>query len=315
MDSNAGGESASYVASDAEDMVDYLTQQKESGKINGNTFIIQEVVKGAEVSTELWLCNGTPIWPANSTFEDKHFLAGGLGQRTGAEVSLVCHYEGTTSKIIEKTIRRLLPLLKYSKFNGCVDVNCIVSEKDHEPYFLEWTPRLGYSAIWAYMAILGIPISEYFHRISKGPFTIPFKSTWGTSLKISIPPYPTEIIPDKASEETYSLQEGVRVNGKYGDDFIPIDCQKGKRTELEIAGTSCIVGECIGRSRNALEAWRSSQKVFKSVEVPNQSGRYTDGITDLLDRVNKLRKWGYDIPDPNKFAGVRASTPLAATPA
>lgn len=296
MDSNAGGEGASYVSKDAEEMVDYLSQQKESGKINGNTFIAQDVVKGAEISTELWFSGGEPVWPANSTFETKKFLAGELGIRTGCEVSLVCHYEGTRSKIIDKTIRKIFPLLKYSKWTGCIDVNCIVSEEDHEPYFLEWTPRLGYSAIYAYSAILGIPLSEYFYRISRGPFTIPFKNKWGVSLKVSIPPYPTTIENEKASEETYGLQEGVRVNGAYGKDFIPIDCMRGKKTELMCSGVTCIIGECLGCRDSPIEAWRSSQKVFKSVEVPNAQGRYTDGIMDPLERVQKLKKWGFDLP-------------------
>lgn len=310
MDSNAGGESASYVAKDAEDMVDYLTQQKESGKISGNTFIIQEVVKGAEISTEVWFCNGEPVWPANSTLEDKHFLAGGLGPRTGCETSLVYHYEDTHSKIVDKTIRKLFPLLKYSKWTGCLDVNCIVSEDDHEPYFLEFTPRIGYSAIYAYMSILGMPVSEYFHKLSRGSFSIPFKALWGSSLKISIPPYPTTIEPEAASTETYGLQEGVRVNGKYGPDFIPIDCQKGKKTDLECSGVTGIIGEALGRGKTILEAWRASQRVFKSVEVPNKQGRYTDGVEDIWKRALKLRQFGYECPSPSGEAG-RPFTPSA----
>lgn len=296
MDSNAGGEGASYVSKDAEDMVDYLSQQKESGKINGNTFIAQDVVKGAEVSTEVWFSGGDPVWPANSTFETKKFLAGELGIRTGCEVSLVYHYEGTRSKIVDGTIRKIFPLLKYAKFTGCIDVNTIVSEEDHKPYFLEWTPRIGYSAIYAYMSILGIPISEYFHRVSRGTFTIPFKNAWGTALKVSIPPYPTAIENPKASEETYGLQEGVRVNGQYGKDFIPVDVMKGKKSEFMVAGTTCIVGEALGRGNSILEAWRASQKVFKSVEVPNKQGRYTDGIEDCFKRADQLKKWGFEVP-------------------
>jgi phosphoribosylglycinamide synthetase-like protein len=312
-DANAGGESASYVAKDQEDMLDYLTQQKESGKINGNKFILQEVVRGAEISTELWFSAGNPVWPANSTLEDKHFLAGGLGPRTGCEVSLVYHYAGTASSLVDKTIRKLFPLLKYSRYTGPLDVNCIVSEEDHEPYFLEFSPRIGYSAIYAYMAILGLPISEYFARIAgishapRGSVLTPFKALWGSALKISIPPYPTHIEPDEAAKETYGLQEGVKINGHYGPDFIPIDVQKGKRTDLECSGVTGIIGEAIGRGNSILETWRASQKVFKSVECPNQQGRYVDGISDIWARARKLKSWGYDIP-------ISGETPVRATP-
>ena len=308
-DNNEGGESASYVSKDAEDMVDYLSQQKESGKIDGATFVVQEVVKGAEVSTELWFSNGVPVYPANSTWETKKFLAGELGPRTGCEVSLVCHYEGDRSKLVQKTVGKLLPLMKYSRWTGAFDINAIVSEVDNEPYFLENTPRFGYSALFAYQSILGIPISEYFDRLSRGPFTIPFKALWGTALKISIPPYPTVIEPSEASERTYGLQEGVRVNGKYGRDFIPIDVEKGRKTDLMCAGVTGIIGECLGRGATVSEAWSASQKVFKTVEVPNAQGRYTDGIEDAWKRILKLRQFGYtDIPSP--ISGTKAESSI-----
>jgi phosphoribosylamine--glycine ligase len=311
---NNKSESSSYVGKSADDLVDYLEHAREEKTIGaGDTFILQEVVKGAEISTEVWFSGGTPLWPANSTFETKKFLAGELGQRTGCEVSLVYHYDGMQSRIVDKTIRKIFPLLKYAKWTGPIDVNCIVSEDDHEPYFLEWTPRLGYSAIYAYLAILGIPISEFFFRVTRGPFTIPFKSVWGTSLKLSIPPYPAEIEDKKAANETYGKTEGTRINGKYGADFIPIDCQKGKgSTELMSAGTSCILGECLGRGKTPLDAWRASQKVFKSVEVPNQQGRYTDGLEDPFKRAKQLKEWGYDVPIS---AGTKTLPLLSKVPA
>lgn len=309
-DNNAGGESASYVASDQEDMLDYLAQQKESGKISGCTFIIQEVVKGAEISTECFFSNGVPIPSSiNTTWETKRFLAGELGPRTGAEVSVVCHYQGHRKDFYDKTVGKILPLLKYQNYTGAMDFNSIVSEVDHECYFLEATPRLGYSACFAFQNLLAMPISEYFRRLSIGPFTVPYRSTWSSSLKISIPPYPTSIPNEKASEETYGEQEGVRVNGEYGKDFIPLDCMKGKKTELMCSGVTCIVGECLGRGNSILEAWKASQKVFKSVEVPNAQGRYTDGIEDIWKRVQKLKQFGFDIPQISAGGG-RSLIPL-----
>lgn len=297
---NNKSESSSYVAKDQKDMLDYISYQKEEGLMNGDTFILQEVIKGAEVSTEVWFSNGDPCFPCNSTWETKKLLAGELGVRTGCETSAVCHYEGDHSRLAEKTILKLKPLLKYSKWTGAVDVNCIVSEVDHEPYFLEWTPRLGYSAIYAYAAILGMPLSEYFHRLTKGVFSIPFKSAWGTSLKVHIPPYPFSHEDDRISREAYKPTEGIRINGKVDKDFVPIDVKKGRNTEFEAAGTMGIIGECLGRGKSLIEAWKGSKKIFEGLEIPNKGGRLTDGIEDAWKRIMKLRQWGYtDIPKPS----------------
>ena len=294
---NNKSESSSYVAKDQKDMLDYISYQKEEGLMNGDTFVLQEVIKGAEVSTEVWFSNGDPCFPCNSTWETKKLLAGELGVRTGCETSVVCHYEGRNSKLAERTVLRIAPLLKYAKYTGAIDVNAIVSEQDKEPYFLEFTPRLGYSAIYAYCGILGIPVSEYFYRISRGSFTIPFKSTWGTALKLHIPPYPFQNEDDRIEQKVYGITEGVRINGKMDKNFVPIDVKKGKRTEFEAAGTMGIIGECLGQGNSLLDAWKGSKKVFDDVEVPNKGGRYTDGIDDAWKRILKLKNMGYtDIP-------------------
>ncbi len=316
---NNKSESSSYVAKSQEDMLDYITYQKEEGLINGDTFILQEVVRGSEVSTEVWFSNGSPCFPSNSTWETKKLLAGELGVRTGCETSVVCHYEGDRSRLAEQTVLKIAPLLKYSKYTGPMDVNAIVSEEDHQPYFLEFTPRLGYSAIYAYAAMLGMSVASYFERVAHEPFKIPFRSTWSTALKIHIPPYPFGFDDDRIVREVYGQTEGIRINGKYGNDFIPIDVEKGKKTELQAAGTMGIIGECLGRGSSVMEAWRASQKVFDSVEVPNKGGRYTDGVEDAWKRISKLRSWGFtDIPSTStgqqslKPSGAEASkTPYA----
>lgn len=298
MDGKDVPEASSYVSKSQEDMLDYISYQKEEGNLKGDAFILQEVIRGQEVSTEGWFSNGIPCFPFNSTWETKKLLAGELGVRTGCETSVVSHYSGTSSKLADKTILRIEPLLKHAKWTGAIDINCIVSAEDHEPYFLEWTPRLGYSAIYAYAAILGIPLSEYFLKIANGSFTIPFKAQWGTSLKIHIPPYPFSHEDDRVSQAAYNVTEGIKINGKYSNDFIPIDVKKGKRTELEAAGTMGIIGECIGRGGTLIKAWKQSKETFDKVEVPNKGGRYTDGIDDAWKRIMKLRGWGYDIANP-----------------
>lgn len=292
-------EASSYVAKDQEDMLAYIAHQKEGGLMKGDTFILQEKINGSEVSTECWFSNGAPCFPSNSTWETKKLLAGELGVRTGCETSVVCHYEGHRTRIADETVLKLASLMKYSRYTGAFDVNAIVSEKDRKPYFLEFTPRLGYSAIYAYASILGMPLSEYFLKLTKGVFTIPFKAQWGTSLKAHIPPYPFGHEDQRVEREAYKPSEGIRVNGKQGPDFIPIDCRKGK-DGLETAGTMGIVGECLGRGKTIMESWRASQKVFDDVDVPNKGGRYTDGVEDAWKRIRKLKSWGFaDIPQPS----------------
>src|SRR5258708_10053607 len=145
--------------------------------------------------------------------------------------------------------------------------------------------------------MIGIPVSEYYYRLSRGAFSIPFKTKWNTSLKLHIPPYPFSHEDDRIAREAYKQTEGIRINGKYGPDFIPIDVEKGKRTGLQAAGTMGIIGECLGRRNSLMEAWHGSPKVFNSVELPNAGVPYTDAMNDPSTRIMQLRRWGSnDIP-------------------
>lgn len=299
---NNKSEMSSYVSKSPEDMIDYLTYSKEEGKIDGDTFILQAVISGAEVSTEGWFCEGKPIYSGiNSTWETKKFLAAELGQRTGAETSVVCHYDGH-SKLYDGTIRKIEPLLKYSKWTGPIDVNVIVEEKSHKPYFLEWTPRLGYSAIYAYTSILSIGIGEFFRRIAFGG-EITYKNRWGTSLKLSVPPYPVDIEDPKMSKVIYGGSAGMVIKGADTKDFLLIDAMK-KKNRIVTSGTTGIVGEAVGRSDSLLDAWKASKGVFDKVDVPNRGGRYLDGIDDAWKRIGKLREMKYlDIPNAKFWGG------------
>ena len=309
IEGSDANEASSYVAKSAEDMIDYLSYSKEEGKINGDKFILQVVVSGAEVSTECWYSNGRPlVSTVNSTWETKKFLAGELGQRTGAETSLVCHYDGG-SMLYDRTVKKIQPLLEAEKWTGPVDANVIVDEKTHKCYFLEWSKRLGYSAIYAYCNMLGIGIGEFFRRIAFGE-NVTYKATWSSSLKLSIPPYPCDIPDKKANKETYGLSQGMVIKGLPNKDFWVIDAMKRKE-RIVTAGTSGIVGECMGRGKSVYEAWRASQKVFKDISLPNQQGRYTDGVEDAWKRIVKLRSWGFtDIPSPSNNSLATASQPL-----
>jgi phosphoribosylamine--glycine ligase len=314
VDGQNVGEASSYVSKSAEDMLDYLSYAKEEGRINGDTFVLQDVVAGSEVSTEGWFSNGQLVpGSVNSTWETKKLMAGELGPRTGCETSVVCHYEGD-SRLFAGTVSKILPLLKHAKWTGPIDINAIVSEENKKPYFLEFTPRFGYSAIYAYAAILGCGLGEFFSGIANGSFRVPYKATWGTTLKLSVPPYPVDIQDKVASKETYGASAGLRVKGIPNKNFSMIDIMT-KKNRIVTAGTSGIVGECLGVGRSFFDAWRQSQQTFEKIDVPNKQGRLTDGVEDAWKRIKKLQSWGYsDIPKLSA-AGTVPSTPVGATTA
>jgi len=301
MDGNVSAAS-SYVAKDEKDMLDYIDYQKEMKLIKpGTKFVLQEVVKGVEISTEVWFSQGKPVQPFNSTFETKKFMPGDLGPNTGCETSIVFPYRGLMPKMVERTIAKVFPIMEKEKWTGPLDINCIVSDKDHEPYGLEWTVRLGYSAIYAWAAAIGGGIADFLHDIAHGKISrIPVKSSWGAALKISIPPYPLELPDDPETEKTiYEATAAQRIKAPEVDrQWLPIDAMKDEKGRLVTAGVNGIVGECLGPGRTLQSAWKAAQDVFEKVEVPNKMGRFIDGAERAWKGIKQMREWGYDLPNP-----------------
>lgn len=300
MDGNKGAAS-SYVADDPKEMLDYLNYQDEMGLIGGGAkFVLQRVVKGAEVSTEVWFCDGEPIQPFNSTFENKKFMPGDLGPNTGCETSVVFPYRNG-SKMVQKTIAKIFPFLEKEKWTGPLDINCIISEKDHEPYALEWTVRLGYSAVYAWAAMIEDGIGEFFFDLANGTLKkINVKHPWGTALRVSIPPYPYDN-PDEPELEKRLFEEtaGQRITVPNSKQVWLLDAKKDDKDRLVTAGIDGTIGECTGVGNSLQAAWRVSQTAFGAFEVPNKQGRLIDGIESPTKRINRMRSWGYsDIPSP-----------------
>src|SRR5258708_12094223 len=73
---NNKSKASSYVAKSQEDMLDYITYHKEEGLINAHTFILQDIIKAADISPDCWFSSGSPCFSSNSTFEVKKIIAG-----------------------------------------------------------------------------------------------------------------------------------------------------------------------------------------------------------------------------------------------
>ena len=307
LDGNISAAS-SFVSKSAAEMVEYLVFLRELGADKGTKFILQALVKGIEISTEVWFSKGKPILPFNGTLENKKLLAGDLGPSSGCETSAVFPYLSSSPKIVEKTLKKLFPLFEKDQWSGPVDINAIVSEKDHEPYFLEFTMRMGYSAIYALCAMIEDGIGDFLHGVATGTATrIPMRHSWGTSLRVSVPPYPLEIKDERLSREIYGSIAGQWVKAPEDKNIWLMNVKKNERGRIVTAAVDGLVGECTGVGKSLYQAWKMSLDKFEQIKVANKQGRIKDGVDRVYGDMRKLRDWKYDVPDPQPIAQ-KAST-------
>src|SRR5262249_7610218 len=148
--------------------------------------------EGIEISTEVWVEHGEIIGPPNGTIEEKKYGVGGLGPNIGCASSTVWGYQVDDPIIVQRGIGRMASWLKQQDYHGVLDLNAIVSPDDRTPYGLEWTARMGYSAVYALAEITDGEMGRVLYEAAKGTLKrYPIRPGIGFAVRVSIPPYPS----------------------------------------------------------------------------------------------------------------------------
>lgn len=161
--------------------------------IKGEPFELQQGITGIEISTEAWFDGTRFVPPFNATLEEKHFLTGDLGPRTGCESNVVWIWSGTSPALPAATVLRLAPMLKASGYVGPIDLNAILTD-DGEPHGLEWSARLGFDASQAYSMLIDGDYGEQLEKFAHGDLTRwkLDEDRFAMTLRVTTPPYPVE---------------------------------------------------------------------------------------------------------------------------
>jgi phosphoribosylamine--glycine ligase len=264
-----------YVEQQQGELADLLEGQYKDRLSEKVDYLLQEKINGQEISTEAWW-TGKKWTLFNHTIEDKTLMDKGLGPRIGSASNVV--WLKSKDGLMTDYFKKLTPYVQRAGYVGPVDINTIVSEKDHKPYFLEFTPRMGYDAIYALLEIIGI--GEIFSEKPKSANG----ATFGSSVRVSIPPYPYE------APELLKNAEGIRCGEDIKTIWYEDVSMNGKG--LVCSGADGIIGVATGRGNTIEESVKNVYKKAESLPV----GTYKQYRSDLGERAKEARstlaEWG-----------------------
>lgn len=273
---------ATYVSCGPDDLIEYL--DKLGSLSSGSSFILQEVVQGTEVSTEAYF-NGKEFFLINATLEEKKFMNDGKGPNTGCAGNLVWIYNQPPA-LFKQGLGLMRDFLQSYNYRGMIDLNTIVSE--NKIYGLEWTPRFGYDASPTLFSLVSSGLAEFFEGIaSGGQPSVDYRARYAAGIRLSIPPYPSEI---KGKHP-----DNVPITGIIEDDVIQ-DCYLYDamldKDELVTAGLSGFIAVPLGTGNTIAEAFYKVGNRIKQIRIPNCQYR-TDIEKRTLGRYNTLLKQGW----------------------
>jgi phosphoribosylamine---glycine ligase len=287
--------SLSYVAKDEADMVGFLTKRKTSGK-PGSQFILQEFRPGIELCvTGVFGPNGWQSYWFEG-FEFKKHMNGDLGVNTGEMGTVIRAVK--ESKLADKLLVPMEPLLKKLQYTGPLDMNVIIDEKNGTPYPMEWTARPGWP-YWNIMQslIVGDPAQWMKDCIDgKDSLVCQEKTALGVVMANSDFPF------NKKPLDNY-LDFPINTDDADIDNIHPCEvklCKTVKMIDGELiedclewgtAGTEILV--CTGVGDTVSEAKDKAYKVVDNVKFGNDM-HYRKDIGDKCEKwLPKLHKLGY----------------------
>jgi hypothetical protein len=160
-------------------------------------------------------------------------------------------------------------------YQGPIDINCIV--KGGVPYFLEFTPRLGYDAIFCLSMLLQGSMTDF---LTKG-FNGKLREGFAASQRVSIPPYPYD-----SEDLLKQYAAGVPVNVGLDEMHLQDVYRDGK--QLRCAGADGIIG-CMARHGNSIGgAYGNVFRALQGVKIGAYLQYRTDGPRDAERRYNEL---------------------------
>jgi phosphoribosylamine---glycine ligase len=288
--------SSTYVPKSPDDLVHFLEKWSTTDEAR-QPFLLQRVIEGIEISTEVWVEHGEIIGPPNATIECKKYGVGDLGPNIGCASSLVFAYRDDAPIIVQRGIGKIAPFLKAQGYHGVLDLNAILSPEDKYPYGLEWTARLGYSAIYALAELIDGEIGRVLYEAAMGTLKrVPLRPGVGYALRVTIPPYPAnELFEDEEYATVMKPASGIDITLPIGDPHVwPLDARLDRDGALETAGYDAVICEVTARGTSIEEARDSVRQTFEVLEIPNAYARLNDGADRALKDTTRLRMLGLE---------------------
>ncbi len=181
-----------YASKNIKDMVEAMQKFRTEWKWKED-FQIQRFIKGTEVdfsgyfNGKEFLDNSMMIY-----FENKPLCNDDVGPATGGAIAveLARPVEGVFGDILKK----LAPMLAKERYRGQLAINCIVSEEDHKPYFLEFCGRVGYPSLPIDITLLedgGHTLHRLFTYLANGENRSLFPlNKISCTISVFVPPAP-----------------------------------------------------------------------------------------------------------------------------
>lgn len=250
------------------------------------SFILQKKVDGAEISSELWSAGGGDLLHPNRTIENKKLFSGDTGPAVGSQSNTVFLCKNSAGIVHAQMAK--IPWLKH--YVGPVDANCII-DKEGRIWFLEWTFRFGYSALYLLLSL--VKKGQLGTFILKD-FNVKLQNLWVASQTLTLHPFPHV----RDSQKYVQMVKDNLINNPLDTEGAWwLDVYLDAKGKLRCAGGDGLLGVILGQGDNAESAIKKAHANLGAVIKAGVSGdkqfrTEADHLEKHMARLDKLKRWG-----------------------
>jgi phosphoribosylamine---glycine ligase len=272
-----------YSSSDAEDLITYMNFVEEHFGKDIEEFVLQEFIEGSIISSEYWVGESGFLYDSfNHTIEVKKFMNDDIGPSTGCSGNIVWPGEGNS--IIAEKLQVIENYLIRENYIGPIDLNAIVNEEGI--FGLEWTPRFGLDAMPSLLQLINQDIGKIISDCFEDKTEISLLSCFSGGARLSIPPYPIEVMGSLKPLEKNSPSLGIPIRGleKYEDNCYFYEVMKKDELLVHSSGTGVIA--CVSDlGSTPKECYDLVYKALNDCKVPDKQYR-----TDLAETLSEMHE-------------------------
>jgi phosphoribosylamine-glycine ligase len=188
-----------------------------------------------------------------------------------------------------KELSKLRPYLRAASYLGCIDINTIIGEDDKQPYFLEFTPRWGYSAMYCLVALM--PEGSLGNFFLNGFKFIP-KAEYACSQLISIPPYPY-----MEPKDLSKMAKDVGIGNTLGQlkNMYLQDIYQDENGDLRCAGADGNIGVMTATGDSLEDTTKQMYKNIDKLKIYSDYQYRTDHMASHTKRLKDLKALGINV--------------------
>lgn len=264
---NLSGDFPSRIAHDIDDAAHFIEELQAETSSDEMSLLLQEFVEGTEITTEGWF-NGSDWIPQmfEHSIERKQTMAGDIGPDLGCTGNIVWPAEDN-DPLVSELMLPLTDVLRRGKYNGSIDLSCIVNEKG--VYALEFTPRFGYDSTPTFLyGLYDFDFGEFLEACAMGKMpSVTMKHAIAGSVRLFLDK-------DKAA--------GTEIRGLTKEElqwFYPY-CVSNENGIIRCTGNGGDIGVLVGVGDTVGEAYAHVYGLAEKLRVPGL--RYRNDFLDLF---------------------------------